>query len=549
MRVRGAVTGSVPAYSSWSWSVSLADGSPVTISPVGRDPSLIEFTMATPGTYTIAVQLTASMSCMGLKTITAAKPGARVATYRLHITPPATDLVPEQDIARQVVGGTPSGGNALPMSAGILVPLELRRAASDAYLPAYVRLTETTTHAIVETRTSADSPGRVRVAPGGYEMLIVPDGDVAPAFMAAQSAEALGAAPITMSDGVLVGGNVTDAAGKPIAGATVVLRAGELISTTGKTDAAGAFKVRARGGTFGLTVVSALAAGGLESKLDESAGIVVDPAKPTPALAITLKLDTLATGSVSLSGDTDSNKPEARITLTTPPKMPLANVATIAVGGAGPQAMDSNVHFTLHPDATGLVSTGAVPRGSYQMTVFPASADTNDGVTTMTLDMNAGDLPKTTLKLAQKVQLIGHLGPKDSAAGVRVIAQDAGGLPVVAQGDTGADGVFKFAVSRDRTYALRALPRPFQALARASFPTVTVKDVDQPVQDHMMPPALLYAGRVVDPSLQGLGTALVQAFCAAGTAGCVDATVPVAETVTRTDGTFELMLPDPDGTP
>ena len=42
-------------------------------------------------------------------------------------------------------------------------------------------------------------------------------------------------------------------------GATVVLRAGDLTSTAGKTDAAGAFKVRARVGTFGVTVVSGLA--------------------------------------------------------------------------------------------------------------------------------------------------------------------------------------------------------------------------------------------------------------------------------------------------
>ena len=64
-----------------------------------------------------------------------------------------------------------------------------------------------------------------------------------------------------------------------------------------------------------------------------------------------------------------------------------------------------------------------------------------------------------------------------------------------------------------------------------------------------MPAALLYAGRVVDPNLQGVGTALVQAYCWASAPGCVDAKTPVAETVTRSDGTFQLMLPDPDGTP
>jgi hypothetical protein len=95
---------------------------------------------------------------------------------------------------------------------------------------------------------------------------------------------------------------------------------------------------------------------------------------------------------------------------------------------------------------------------------------------------------------------------------------------------------------------LRALPRVGATLANATFPPFAVSNAAPPVQDRTMPPALLYAGRVVDPSLQGVGAALVQAFCRAADSGC-DPAVPVAETVTRSDGTFRLMLPDPDGTP
>jgi hypothetical protein len=545
MRVRGVVTGAVPAYDAWHWTVSLADGSEVPVTQVGREqPALVEFTMTTPGTYTIAVQLTSSMPCMGLRTVTAAKPGARVVTYRLHVTPPATDQVPEQDLERQVMGGTPSGGNALAMSAGIQVPIDLRRSATGVPLSAYVRLTETGTGAVVETRTPADGPTKVRVAPGTYDMLIVPDGDVAPTLIQGQSPSTLGSAPISMTDGVLVGGSVVNAAGKPLAGATVVLRSGGLMSTTGKTDANGAFQVRARGGTFGLTVVSALAAGGLESKLD--GGILVNPEAATPSLAIKIQSDPLVSGVVSLEGQPASITTAARVTLSA--AEPLMNVATIAVGGAAPQPMKSDVHLTLHPDGAGAVSTGALPRGKYKMTVFPALATNMDGVTTTTLDLTAGDLAPTILSLEQKVMMKGRLGPKE-ATGVRVFALDDTGLPVVAEDDADATGVFQIPVSRNRSYALHALPRPFQPLARASFPHVAVAADNVVVQDHTMPPALLYSGRVVDPFLQGLGTALVQAFCEASGPGCTDPTVPVAETVTRTDGTFELMLPDPDGTP
>ena len=61
---------------------------------------------------------------------------------------------------------------------------------------------------------------------------------------------------------------------------------------------------------------------------------------------------------------------------------------------------------------------------------------------------------------------------------------------------------------------------------------------------------LYHGGReILDPSLNGVGGALVQAFCTAGaldpSGTCTDTTTPVAEAVSRSDGYFQLMLPDP----
>jgi hypothetical protein len=547
--VRGALTGQVPPTFGWAWNVSRADGSPVAVTTVGPDPSLVEFPVATVGTYTIAVQLTGA-TCGGLLTITAANPTGLTATFRFHVTPPATVRAPAQDLERQVVGGTPSGGNVLALDPGIPVALAVQRADTGAALPAYVRLTNAVSGDVLEARTSANAPNALLVAQGTYGMLVVPDGDVAPAVFAPRAPAAIGGAAVALDDGTMVTGTVADGGGAPLAGATVVLRAGALVSTTATTDATGAFALRARDGTFGLTVVSSLAQGALASSLAADPGIVVAAATPPGPLTIKIQPPPLVAATFALSAQAATSlTPATRVTFDA--DGPLLDVAMVSVGGGPARSMTGDVRFTLHPQADGSVTTGGVPPGPYSMTVFPADASTTDGVTTMTLSLPTASAAPVSLALAQKVMLEGKLLPATTAAGVQIMAVDTSGLPIVSQGDASAGGLFALAVSPLRTYALRAVPRPDQPLARASFPVVQVMAGPGPflVPDRSMPPALLYAGRVVDPNLQGAGTALVEVFCETGAAGCVDPATPVAETVTRSDGTFQVMLPDPGGTP
>jgi hypothetical protein len=546
VRVRGSVTGPVTPSADWSWTVSLADGTPVPVATVGT-PSLVEFATTTTGTYTIGVELVGS-PCAGLRTIVVAKPNAKTATFRFHVTPPSTASVPTQDIARQVTGGTPSGGNTLALDPGIVVGFDVTRASDGSALPSYVRLTEASSGAVLETRTTAAGANTLRVAQGTYSTLVVPDGDVAPVTFPPRDAAAMGGGGLALDDGPAIAGTVADAGGQPVVGATIVLRNGDLVSTTGKTDATGAFHLRARAGTFGLTVVTPLAAGGLEATLAAASGLVVDATAQTPPLAIKLQASALVTGTVALSAkDPASLGTDARVSVAA--AAPLANVATLTVGAGAARALAGDVHFSLQPASDGTVSTGGVPPGMYDVTVFPASASSRDAVTKTTLDLTAGSVTSLPLSLSPKVMLTGNLLPVGTSSGVRIVAQDQGGLPVTAQVDAGPDGSFALAVSPFLPYILRALPQADQPLARASFPVVAVTDKPLSGLDYDMPAALLFAGRVVDPSLQGVSTALVQAFCIENALGCVDPTVPVAETITRSDGTFQLMLPDPDGTP
>jgi hypothetical protein len=549
VRVSGNITGLPPAVATWKWTVTLADGSLVPVSKAGPDtPGLVDFPVATYGTYTIAAELVGA-GCTGLRTITVAAPGAHTSVFQLRVTPPSTETAPAQSFERQVVGATPSGANVLALDPGIPVSLQVVRATGGAALPAYVRLTETTSGTLLEARTSTSGPVTLLLPSGrAFSTLVVPDGDVAPMTLPPRSPGQFGAGALALADGALVQGSVQDAAGAPLPGATIVLRAGDLVSTTGTTDAQGAFHVRVHAGTFGVTVVVPMAGGGLEARLDAAAGLVIDEAAAAPALAIKLHPGPLAQGSVALRAmDAASLTADTPVTLTS--MAPLADVATLTVGAGAPRSLAGAVRASLHPDGGGVVATGGLPRGVYALTVVPAAPDTSDGVTTTTLDLSGGDLAPTALTLTPKVRLRGQLLPADMAAGVRMIAFDEGGLPIVAQADADPNGLFQIAVSPRRDYALRALPGPGPSpLARATFAVVSVGDGDTPVVDHSMPAALLFAGKVIGPA-QGVGAALVQAYCETPDAACADPTTPVAETVTRTDGTFELMLPDPGRTP
>jgi hypothetical protein len=49
----------------------------------------------------------------------------------------------------------------------------------------------------------------------------------------------------------------------------------------------------------------------------------------------------------------------------------------------------------------------------------------------------------------------------------------------------------------------------------------------------------------MDHSVQGIDRALIQVFCIASSPDCADTETPIAETVTVSDGSFQLLLPDP----
>jgi hypothetical protein len=81
------------------------------------------------------------------------------------------------------------------------------------------------------------------------------------------------------------------------------------------------------------------------------------------------------------------------------------------------------------------------------------------------------------------------------------------------------------------------------------LPPLTVAAAPVTLPTGRLPPGLLWGGRVIDPLLQPVPGVAVSAHCVAGNGGCVDPDSPVAEAVTAGDGSFRLVLPDPEPTP
>lgn len=548
LRVRGQVTGLPAAGYTWSWNVLFADGQAIDhTQPVATDPGLIEFSLATAGSYTILVSLVGGpMFCGGEQTVVATPANPKLASFRFHIAPPpGGDPAQEQEL--QIVGGTPTGGNKIALTAGTLVPFRLLGAGGKP-VAGYLRVTDAAGRVTAEVRVdSGGTPTSLKLPTGTYDLLVVPDDDsLAPVLLTTKSPAQLAAMfPLTVDGGIVVRGQVSDAGGA-VSGARVVLRAGPLPSTAGVTAANGQFTLHAAAATYGMTVTRAEQASSrsMEVIVPAMPGIPISAAAAPPPLNVQMAAIDTTTLSVTVQGYGGGSAPTGtRMVLTT--AAPIDGLATVTLGTEQRPA-GLRVRAEAIAATDGSVTIAALPRAHYRATVVPGVATGQDGITTIAevnLTVDGGFVPM--FSLLRKVRLTGKLLPAALAGNTPITAVDLGDVPVAIPGVADANGVWSLLVNPVRQYTLRAQPQAGQMLARAVFGPVAVPTADVSVADRMMPAALLYSGTLVDHALQALGGASIQVYCLAGTGGCADPETPVAETTTRSDGHFDLFVPDP----
>jgi len=558
LRLLGVETVPPGASYTWNWSVTFADGSAVPVTTVGQGGRLIEFPLAKPGSYTVDVELVGGTYCAGEQTYQVPAVGARLGSFRIRFVPSDTNQPPAQDQTLQVSGGAPYRKEPFHLSSGTIVRFDPRDATPAAgRIPAYVRINDTASGRLVtEAHTPVGKSIDLHLVDGTYDMLIVPDGDVAPMLLKGKTPTELAAMPIAMPVGTAVTGTVVDGAAAPLAGARVALHAGPLPSTLAVTDSAGRFTLHASPGTFGATITQVMGNKSiLEATLMPSPGVTIDAGAgtaPPPSLAIAINAP-VARGNAGLSitaAQAASLAAGSKVVVES--AAPLLNVATVSVGGRAAQAAAVRIRSELAPQVSGsnplsaTVSIAGLVAAHYRATVFPAVADGPDAITGTDLDLSSGVAPSATaLALGAKVTLGGQLVPGGQTDGVQVTALDVGGdFPLAVAGQSMANGQFKIAVSSGRTYRLRAQPSAGQPLARALFGPVMVGTMGATLGQQTMQNGLLFSS-ILEDATNPIGGALVQVFCVASTLSCTDPETPIAETVTRVDGFFQLTLPDP----
>jgi hypothetical protein len=552
LRVRAELSSGAAPASPWSWLVTygFGVGTEVTVTPLDAQASLVELPLEKSGPYTLTAFAQAPEGkCQPTANAFAVATDRQLSQFRIRLVPPAVLPFPTQDTAVQVLAGTPPS-QPLVLQMGAEVVLEPHAASTRDGVSSYVRVTETRSALTVEGHTGGGAFRALLLPPFTYDVLFVPDGDVAPVLHTAKTPAALNVLPLLLTPGTALAGQALDAGGRPVRDARVVLRAGALTSTVGISDGGGGFALRVRPGSFGIDVAPPPDSGLPELVVPPEAGLTVPDAASAGAAELRWAAVSSAPVSLSVSGP-DGVRPAAFARVRLERDAPLAAAGTLVLrppsGAAVMRALEGHAHAAGQADASGMVTLPALPTGRYRVTLIPADGDDAAALTAATLDLGPGGVAAAPLRLATKVRLRGSLQPA-AAAGTRVYATPRSVDPPrpVASATAGAGGAYELAVDPGRDYVVWVDPPPGSGLARALLALVPSGSGGADVPARTLPRALAFTATVNGDRLQaGVPAVVIQAFCDAASPTCLDPTLPLAETVSTQGGQFTLPLPDP----
>jgi hypothetical protein len=230
------------------------------------------------------------------------------------------------------------------------------------------------------------------------------------------------------------------------------------------------------------------------------------------------------------------------------------SVGTLTVGSAGAgatiQSANGNVQVEGTTDSNGVVTFANLPDGAtYDVLLVPAKLGPAAATTTLSLTA-----PTQSVRLLAQGKIKGQLVAGSASASppsidwtrVNVVAYDHSNdtpeapLAVAAN----PDGTFSMAVSPGRPYVLLAVPDVSTGLARTFVGPGLLQSSEFTITQNVQA-AMAWTATVMDESQYGLAGTALQVFCAPSWPGCIDSTLPLAETTSQDDGSFQLALPDP----
>jgi hypothetical protein len=563
--LRAEVVSLGPASPVWGWQCT-RDGVPVTNFVVGQqDPAVAAFPIASPGTYTFTAR-DQTGAC-----ITKVQAGAAGANdcpecdevVPLHIAPSSSSDLPVQDGFRTLSGSEPFSSTTIIPAVGVAA--RIAPSVNGGRVDAYVRVSQSGGKLITDGLAAAssgasgfsvnvvstDSHGQVQY----YDVLVVPiDGlnastvaATAPQLFTALTAGELSRASFSLSGGVSVTGTVTDASGSPVSDVRVILSnrnpasAGPssslIFSSVGQSDAQGKFVLHAQLGTYWISISPPSGVGLAEA-------LAPSPVTLSGDTALSFRWDPPSTAVVDLIVVDAVGMPSSgsRVRLTSAGS---SKVGTLTLGSSS-QAAQGNVQAQGTTSSSGAVRFVNVPDGTtYGVLLAPSTLGPSAATTVLSVTVPTGGTIQT-VKLLPQGSIQGQLSAS--------LATDWTQLSVVAYDRSddspeapfsiaaSADGSFSMPVSPGRPYVVLAVPSTASGLARTfvgpGFLSASEFTIKQKVLSSRQ-----WISTAYQTGYDLSGTAL-QVLCGVGYPGCVDPTIPLAET-TIEDGAFQLSLPDP----
>jgi hypothetical protein len=543
LRVRAQVSGpTAPATPTWKWDV-LFDNTTRVAAVLAGSPDVIEFPVLAPGVYRIRAE--ASPGCYADQTAFAELPEKRVLSYWVRVTPPRGWDLPPQDNITIFVGGSNAPAKTISLDRGVPVRIDPHD-ANNVAINSFIRVSSPRSAVRFEGHNKDTNTGfsPFLLPQFAYEVLLVPDGPVAPALIYGRPQE-LVASMFKLDPGIAVSGDIRAGAGvgAPVSGARVLLRSGGLPSTIGITGGAGAFELRARPGTWSGVILPPP-----DSTLPEAQvqGISLDAS----AASLRFQWRPPANARLDVTVTEPNGQPTARgirLRIQAEPGS-LPDVGTALVGA---QALRASGFLRVdRSTGPGGIATFAVPAGRYQAIAVPPVGSTDLAITTALIEAGTGQPQRITL--VRPVVIAGSVLPAGLSSGLQVVAIDAEGSSAGESVSATIDeaGQFSLAVAPGRSYRLQIEPAQERKLPRFFLGGVTAT-ADMRLPDLRIAEGVVFVGTLTFESSLVPG-AVVQVFCTGFAPDCVDpdapqtdAARPVAETISDAAGRFQVHLPDP----
>lgn len=531
----------VSGIEEFSWNVSYG-GAPVSFEASGEE---ITFVAAQAGVYQLGVSGSVGGVPCGAdgRDLNVIEEGALFEPMRLVIVPRDGTPMPPQTLDFELPGGADYTLSTLTLEAGTEINGTVR-GPDDEPLAAYLRSVpfDGGQETWVERFTGADGVYSMRLQSGAQNLLVVPEGGVAPLYIPSTAADDYQGS-ISLPSSITVTGQVLDGAGDPVAGARVQLVVANSPSTIGVTDAGGDFTLQARAGEpVEVSVVPSEASGLPVLELTDAAGI---GGGSTVAVQYDSGLDLRTVSPVLRQTDGTTPAAQARVTFIA---RSITGAGSISIDGV-PLTATGTLTRSAQANGSGVIPDQLLTAAVYDLIVEPGpAAPASQGVRFASRDLRTGQPAPTTLSLAAPAAFTGQVVDADlvPVEGARLLATPTGLLARATRAGgsatSAADGTFSIEVAGTGDYQLR-IDGPGGAgrvYLRQTAPTAgAATDLDMTE----IPDTLRLGGTLTIAGGIDVVGALVQLQCFTCGPGGQPATV--AEAVSDSSGDFVLIAPDP----